>query len=48
MLIENICYSGNSNDEQFPDEISEHVHPNGTEELCTLVEKTEQRHNNDQ
>ena len=47
-LIKNICYSGNSNDEQFPDEISEYVDPNDTEELYTLPEQIEQRHNNDQ
>ena len=43
MLIENIYFTlVNSNDEQFPDEISKYVAANDNEELCTLVERTEQ------
>ena len=42
MLKENICYTGNSNDKQFPDEISKYVDVNDTEELDTLVEQIEQ------
>ena len=41
-MIENICYAGNSNDEQFPDEISKNVDANDIKELRTLVEQTEQ------
>ena len=42
MSKENICYTGNSNDEQFPDEISKYVDANYIEELHTLVEQIEQ------
>ena len=42
MLKENICYTGNSNDEQFPDEISKYVDANDVEELRKLVEQMEQ------
>ena len=41
-MIENICYAGNSNDEQFPDEISKNVDANDIKEFRTLVEQTEQ------
>ena len=34
-----LCYTGNSNDEQFPDEISKYVDANHIEELRTLVEQ---------
>ena len=34
-----LCYTGNSNDEQFPDEISKYVDENHIEELRTLVEQ---------
>ena len=34
-----LCYTGNSNDKQFPGEISKHVDANDTEELRTLVEQ---------
>ena len=37
-----LCYSGNSNDEQFPDEISKYLDANDIEELRTLVEQIEQ------
>ena len=37
-----LCYTGNSNDEQFPDEISKYVDANDIEELHTLVEQIEQ------
>ena len=37
-----LCYTGNSNDEQFPGEISKYVDASGTEELHTLVEQIEQ------
>ena len=37
-----LCYTGNSNDEQFPDEISNYVDANDTEELHTLVEQIKQ------
>ena len=37
-----LCYAGNSNDEQFPDEISKYVDANDIEELRTLVEQIEQ------
>ena len=40
-----LCYSGNSNDKQFPDEISKHVDANNIEELHTLVEQIEQDKN---
>ena len=36
-----LCYSGNSNDEQFPDEISKYLDANDIEELRTLVEQIE-------
>ena len=42
MLIENICYASNSNDEQFPDKISKYVDTKDNEELRTLVEQIEQ------
>ena len=43
MLIENIYFTlVNSNDEQFPDEISKYVDANDIEEVCTIVERTEQ------
>ena len=32
-----LCYTGNSNDKQFPDEISKYVDTNDIEELHTLV-----------
>ena len=32
-----LCYTGNSNDKQFPDEISKYVDTNDTEEFHTLV-----------
>ena len=34
-----LCYTGNSNDKQFPGEISKHVDANDIEELRTLVEQ---------
>ena len=34
-----LCYTGNSNDKQFPGEISKHVDANDIEELCTPVEQ---------
>ena len=37
-----LCYTGNSNDKQFPDEISKYVDANDIEELHTLVEQIEQ------
>ena len=37
-----LCYTGNSNDKQFPDEISKYADANDTEELDTLVEQIEQ------
>ena len=37
-----LCYAGNSNDEQFPAEISKYVDANDIEELRTLVEQIEQ------
>ena len=37
-----LCYTGNSNDEQFPDEISKYVDANDIEGLRTLVEQIEQ------
>ena len=37
-----LCYTGNSNDEQFPDEISKYVDANDIEELRKLVEQMEQ------
>ena len=37
-----LCYTGNSNDEQFLDEISKYVDANYIEELTTLVEQSEQ------
>ena len=37
-----ICYVGNSNDEQLPDEISKYVDANDIEGLRTLVEQIEQ------
>ena len=37
-----LCYTGNSNDEQFPGEISKYVDASDTEELHTLVEQIEQ------
>ena len=37
-----LCYTGNSNDKQFPDEISKYVDANDIEELHTLIEQTEQ------
>ena len=42
MLKENICYTGNSNDKQFPGEISKHVDANDIEELLALVAQIEQ------
>ena len=44
-----LCYSGNSNNEQFPDEISKYLDVNDIRELRTLVEQMKKnRHNNDQ
>ena len=37
-----LCYTGNSNDKQFPDEISKYVDANDIEELHTQVEQPEQ------
>ena len=37
-----LCYTGNSNDKQFPDEIWKYVDANDIEELHTLVEQHEQ------
>ena len=37
-----LCYTGNSNDKQFPDEISKYVNGNDTDELHTLAEQIEQ------
>ena len=37
-----LCYPGNSNDEQFPDEISKYVDANDFEEFRRLVEQIEQ------
>ena len=37
-----LCYTGNSNDEQFLDEISKYVDANYIEELTILVEQSEQ------
>ena len=37
-----LCYVRNSNDEQFPDEISKYVDANDIEGLRTLVEQIEQ------
>ena len=37
-----LCYTGNSNDKQFPDEISKYVDGNDIEELHTLAEQIEQ------
>ena len=50
MLIENICYAGNSNIEQFPDEISKYIDANNIKGLLTLVEQIlkKERHSNDQ
>ena len=42
MLIENICYAGNWNDGQFPDEISKYLETNNIKELRTSVEQIEQ------
>ena len=39
MLIENICCAGNSNNEQFPDEISKYLDASNIKELRTLVEQ---------
>ena len=36
-----LCYAGNSNNEQFPDEISKYLDANGIKELCALVEQIE-------
>ena len=41
-----LCYTGNSNDKQFPDEISKYVDANDIEELHTLIEQTEQDKDN--
>ena len=43
MLIENVL-TGNSNDEQFPDEISKYVDANDIEELRTLTELIKQKY----
>ena len=37
--IKYICYAGNSNNEQFPDEISKNLDPSDIKELRTLVEQ---------
>ena len=37
-----LCYTGNSINEQFPDEIPKYVDVNDIEELRTLVEQIEQ------
>ena len=42
MVSKYLCYTGNSNDKQFPDEISKYVDANDIEELHTLVEQIEQ------
>ena len=36
-----LCYAGNSNNEQFPDEISKYLDANDIKELCALVEQIE-------
>ena len=36
-----LCYAGNSNNEQFPDEISKYLDANDIKELHTLVEQIE-------
>ena len=36
-----LCYAGNSNNEQFPDEISKYLDANDIKELRTLVEQIE-------
>ena len=41
-----LCYTDNSNDKQFPDEISKYVDASGIEELHTLVEEIEQDKDN--
>ena len=41
-----LCYTDNSNDKQFPDEISKYVDASDIEELNTLVEEIEQDKDN--
>ena len=41
-----LCYTDNSNDKQFPDEISKYVDASDIEELHTLVEEIEQDKDN--
>ena len=41
-----LCYNDNSNDKQFPDEISKYVDASDIEELHTLVEEIEQDKDN--
>ena len=41
-----LCYTGNSNDKQFPDEISKYVDASDIEEFHTLVEEIEQDKDN--
>ena len=36
-----LCYAGNSNNEQFPDEISKYLDANDIKELRTLVQQLE-------
>ena len=43
MLIENICYAGNSHNEQFPDEISKYRDANDIKDLHTLAEQIEKK-----
>ena len=44
-----LCYARNSNNEQFPDEISKYLDASDFKALHTLIEQTEKnRHNNDQ
>ena len=44
--VDRKCYAGDSNDEQFPDEISEYVDANDAAELHTLAEQIEQNKDN--
>ena len=41
-----LCYTDNSNDKQFPDEISKYVDASDIEEFHTLVEEIEQDKDN--
>ena len=42
MQTKYLSYAGNSNDEQFPDEISKYLDANDVEDLRALVEQIEQ------